>query len=92
MSESTAIELLVNSLYEAADEDSATGGPDLVRGIFPVVAVIDKAGFRRIDDDTLRSLVERLTSARINPAGEPAVDTATPTKRRRSTAKKGDAQ
>ncbi len=92
MSESTAIELLVNSLYEAADEDSATGGPDLVRGIFPVVAVIDKAGFRRIDDDTLRSLVERLISARINPAGEPAVDTATPTKRRRSTAKKGDAQ
>src|SRR3954462_3631125 len=37
-----AIELAIRSLFAAADEDVATGGPDLVRGIYPVVAVIDE--------------------------------------------------
>ena len=41
-----AVELAVRALYEAADEDSATGGPDLVRGIFPVVATVTGAGLR----------------------------------------------
>ena len=40
-----AIELAVRALYEAADEDSATGGPDLVRGIFPVVATVTAEGY-----------------------------------------------
>ena len=42
-----AVELAVQSLYEAADEDSATGGPDLVRGIYPIVAVVDAEGYQR---------------------------------------------
>ena len=41
-----AVELAVRALYEAADEDSATGGPDLVRGIFPVVATVTADGLR----------------------------------------------
>ncbi len=40
-----AIELAVQGLYEAADEDSATGGPDAVRGIYPTVATITTAGY-----------------------------------------------
>jgi len=40
-----AIELSVEALYEAADEDSATGGPDVVRGIYPTVATITADGF-----------------------------------------------
>jgi len=55
-----AVDLAVWSLYEAADEDSATGGPDLQRGIFPVVATITKDGFERISDDVLRIRVEQL--------------------------------
>ena len=39
------------ALYDAADDDSATGGPDLTRRIFPVVAVVDADGFRRLPDD-----------------------------------------
>ena len=39
-----AVELAIESLYEAADEDSATGGPDLVRGIYPIVAMVDADG------------------------------------------------
>ena len=38
------------SLFAAADEDVATGGPDLVRGIFPLVAAIDADGYRALDD------------------------------------------
>ena len=41
-----AVELAVEALYEAADEDSATGGPDLVRGIYPLVAVVDRRRLR----------------------------------------------
>ncbi len=40
-----AIELAISGLYEAADEDSATGGPDVVRGIYPTVATIGADGF-----------------------------------------------
>ena len=47
----TAIELAIQGLYEAADEDSATGGPDAVRGIYPTVATITAAGFERVSDE-----------------------------------------
>jgi proteasome beta subunit len=55
-----AVDLALWSLFEAADEDSATGGPDLLRGIFPVVATITADGFTRLDDSDLRARVERL--------------------------------
>jgi proteasome beta subunit len=45
-----AIELSVQGLYEAADEDAATGGPDPVRGIYPTVATITADGFQRVPD------------------------------------------
>lgn len=45
-----AVDLAVSALFQAADEDSATGGPDLVRGIFPVVVNIDAGGYRRLED------------------------------------------
>jgi proteasome beta subunit len=46
-----AIELAVRALWQAADEDSATGGPDVVRGIYPTVATITAAGFERVGTD-----------------------------------------
>src|SRR5207249_11459365 len=45
-----AIDLALRALFAAADEDAATGGPDLVRRIFPTVAVIEHDGFRPIPD------------------------------------------
>jgi proteasome beta subunit len=45
-----AIELAISALYEAADEDAATGGPDVVRGIYPTVATITETGFERADE------------------------------------------
>jgi proteasome beta subunit len=43
-----AIELAVRALYEAADEDSATGGPDVVRGIFPMVSTVTLDGYEEV--------------------------------------------
>jgi len=60
MDPSDAVDLAIRALFEAADDDSATGGPDLVRGIFPIVAVIDADGFRRLEDDEVRSRFESM--------------------------------
>jgi proteasome beta subunit len=61
-----AVDLSINALFQAADEDSATGGPDLVRGIFPVVATITATGFQRLGDaevsDRFRALLDRMST------------------------------
>jgi proteasome beta subunit len=69
MDGSSAVEVLVEALYDAADEDAATGGPDLVRGIFPVVATVTAEGYRRVPDDDLRKAAERLVAARAQGEG-----------------------
>ena len=60
------IDLAINALFQAADEDSATGGPDPVRGIYPLIATITGADFERVGDDEVaerfRSLVDRLST------------------------------
>lgn len=48
-----AVRLACRALWEAADADSATGGPDVLRSIYPVVAVIDVDGWQRLADDEL---------------------------------------
>ena len=55
-----AIALAIASLFAAADEDVATGGPDLVRRIFPTVAIIDANGYRALADDDVASRSEAL--------------------------------
>lgn len=77
MDAAAAVDLALLSLYEAADEDSATGGPDLVRGIYPVVATITASGFARVPDADLagrtRALIERISAERggTEAAGAP---------------------
>jgi len=53
MTRDEAIDLAARALWEAADADSATGGPDALRGIYPVVAAIDASGWNRLADDDL---------------------------------------
>jgi proteasome beta subunit len=53
LSSDDAITLACRALWEAADADSATGGPDALRGIYPVVATITTAGWARISDEDL---------------------------------------
>jgi proteasome beta subunit len=56
----TAVAVAVEALYDAADDDSATGGPDTARGIYPVVATVTADGYRRIPDDDLATVVRGL--------------------------------
>ena len=51
LSESEALSLAVKAFWHAADEDSATGGPDPIRGIYPVLTVITEQGFRQLTDE-----------------------------------------
>jgi proteasome beta subunit len=55
-----AVDLAARALWEAADADSATGGPDALRGIYPIVATIDAEGWTRLDDDDLADRYERI--------------------------------
>ena len=48
-----AVDLVCQALWEAADADSATGGPDPLRGIYPIVATITASGFAAVPDDEL---------------------------------------
>ncbi|MGW2180739.1 proteasome subunit beta [Streptomyces sp. NPDC001732] len=63
LTEQEALTLVVQALYDAADDDSATGGPDVGRRIYPIVTVITDEGFRRLDDaessEIARSVLER---------------------------------
>jgi proteasome beta subunit len=46
----TAVDLMIRALFTAADDDSATGGPDSMRGIYPIVAVITEDGYLELDE------------------------------------------
>jgi proteasome beta subunit len=66
MDRGTTLKLAISALFQAADEDSATGGPDLVRGIFPTMATITADGFERVPEDEVadrfRGLVDELST------------------------------
>lgn len=71
MGRDDAVELAIQSLYEAADEDTATGGPDVVRGIYPMVAVITADGYRLVEEDEVaarfRAIIERKSAEGHRP-------------------------
>jgi proteasome beta subunit len=72
MSRDEGVELSVRALWQAADEDSATGGPDVVRGIYPTVATITARGFERVPEAEVATAFDRviatLTAAEFPPA------------------------
>jgi proteasome beta subunit len=64
------ISVAVEAIYDAADDDSATGGPDVGRRIWPTVAVVDLDGVRFLPDDALQVVVEQVIGGRNgNPGG-----------------------
>ena len=72
MSEPDAVLAAAQALYDAADDDSATGGPDLMRKIFPVVSVVSADGYRRLPDAEVGEVVQRLVAARHERPDGPA--------------------
>jgi proteasome beta subunit len=62
------IRVAVEALYDAADDDSATGGPDLVRKIYPVIMLATAEGTARVPDDEVGQLAEAVIAERTaNP-------------------------
>ena len=73
MQAADAVLACVQALYDAADDDSATGGPDLPRRIFPVVATITADGFRKLPEAEAAQVAEQVIRERLtNPDGPPA--------------------
>jgi proteasome beta subunit len=66
-----AITVCLQALYDAADDDSATGGPDLTRRIYPIVALIDADGFRRLSDEEAGEYVQAVVDERMSSPGGP---------------------
>jgi proteasome beta subunit len=59
-----AVRVAVEALVDAADDDSATGGPDRSRHIWPVVATVTAAGYLRVGQDALGEVVDRVAADR----------------------------
>jgi proteasome beta subunit len=64
LSATDCVTATIQALYDAADDDSATGGPDMARRIFPVVAVVTADGYRRMPDDEVGEIVDSVVGAR----------------------------
>lgn len=71
MDRAAAVELAIQGLYEAADEDAGTGGPDVVRGIYPTVATITREGFVRIDEQEIASSFQALIARKSAEGHQP---------------------
>jgi proteasome beta subunit len=63
---------VVQALYDAADDDSATGGPDLSRRIFPIVSVITAEGHVRLSQEEVAAIADDVVAARMQRPDGPA--------------------
>jgi proteasome beta subunit len=63
---------VIQALYDAADDDSATGGPDLARRIFPVVHVITAEGQTRMSDADVAAIADAVVAGRMQRPDGPA--------------------
>ncbi len=69
--EADAILACLHALYDAADDDSATGGPDLTRRIYPVVFAVTVDGVRRLAEDEVGRLAQQIVDERMSSPGGP---------------------
>ncbi|MCB8956795.1 MAG: proteasome subunit beta [Nocardioides sp.] len=72
LDETGCVTAVVQALYDAADDDSATGGPDLTRRIFPVVQVITTDGGRRLADAEVAAIADQVIAGRMTRPDGPS--------------------
>jgi proteasome beta subunit len=60
----SALRVVIEALYDAADDDSATGGPDLVRGIYPTAVAIDANGSAEASEQRIAELAREVIESR----------------------------
>lgn len=61
MNENDAVQVALTALFDAADEDLATAGPDPMRGIYPTLLVIDAEGARHLPEDQIKAVFDNLS-------------------------------
>ncbi|MFG2581568.1 proteasome subunit beta [Streptomyces malaysiensis] len=71
LSEEQAATAVLQALYDAADDDSATGGPDLARRIYPIVTSITEDGFKRFSEDEVSELARAIHERRLEEPDGP---------------------
>ncbi|MEC4669428.1 MAG: proteasome subunit beta [Nitrospirota bacterium] len=64
LSEEDALRIALLALYNAADEDVSTGGPDLVRGIYPSAKLVSASGISDVDDERMKTIYVALIEER----------------------------
>ena len=69
LSRTEAIKFAIEALFDAADEDVGTGGPDLMRGIYPTVASISAEGLAMVPEEEIRTIFEELMRERQEQIG-----------------------
>ncbi len=74
LTEEQATTLVVQALYDAADDDSATGGPDVARRIYPIVTVITEDGFRRLTDQESSEIARAILERRLEQPDGPRAE------------------
>jgi len=67
-----AVLACVQALYDAADDDSATGGPDLTRRIFPVIATVTADGFRKLPEAESEDYAQQVVQERMTTPDGPS--------------------
>jgi proteasome beta subunit len=69
LSAAEAVRIAVDSLYDAADDDTATGGPDLPRKIYPIVMTATAEGTQRVSDEDVGAVVSAVIDDRMRDPG-----------------------
>jgi len=72
LDEGSCVTAVVQALYDAADDDSATGGPDMARRIFPVITVVTAGGFRRLTEEQAAAVADQVVAGRLQRPDGPA--------------------
>jgi proteasome beta subunit len=60
----SALKVAIEALYDAADDDTATGGPDLIRGIYPTAVAIGAEGAEEVAEDRIAGLAREVIESR----------------------------
>jgi proteasome beta subunit len=80
MDSAQAVLACMQALYDAADDDSATGGPDLTRRIYPIVVTVTADGYRRLSEEEAGAAAQAVVAERMTqPDGPPAALRREPT-------------
>ncbi|MGI5329146.1 proteasome subunit beta [Actinomadura nitritigenes] len=66
-----AAAVCVQALYDAADDDTATGGPDLARRIYPTIAAVTADGYRQLPEEQVSAIAAEVLEGRMRDPNGP---------------------